>query len=171
VKHAAPVALAVSSCLLGEAVRYDGAHKAQPEMLASFGSAVRWIAFCPEVMAGMGVPRPHLHMTSTSMGVRVVRTVDAMDQTEALRAAAAVMLEGMDGVCGFVFKSRSPSCGLGDAELRAVDGEVLGKRDGLVAAAIKAAHPDLPVANELELASPEACTAFLARARAYGESD
>jgi uncharacterized protein YbbK (DUF523 family) len=69
-----------------------------------------------------------------------------------------------------VLKSRSPSCGPGDAPLHAPDGRVLSSADGIFAAALRAGLPDLPLASEADLATPAARDAFLARCRARAQS-
>jgi hypothetical protein len=73
---------------------------------------------------------------------------------------------GVDDLDGFVLKSRSPSCGLLDANL--VSGEeILGLVDGLFTASLRAAFPFLPLASESQLEDPRARPPFLTRARLY----
>jgi len=163
----------VSSCLLGERVRYDGAHKRAAALLACMAGRVRWLPFCPEVLAGMSVPRPALGLVEVAGDVRARAIEGGLDTTDALRSAAARIVGHLqaEGTCGFVFKSRSPSCGVADAPLQregeGVVGRATGLADGLVVACVRAALPDLPIASDEALGDEAACTAFLARAAAY----
>ncbi len=52
------IRLGVSACLLGHEVRYDGGHKRDAFLTDFLGPFVEWVAVCPEVEVGLGVPRP-----------------------------------------------------------------------------------------------------------------
>ena len=54
------IRIAVSSCLLGKEVRFDGVHKRDRFITDLFGSFVEWVPVCPEVEVGMATPRPAL---------------------------------------------------------------------------------------------------------------
>ena len=76
--------IGISSCLLGEMVRYDGRLKGADALIAALDEQVRWISICPEVGAGLSTPRPPMDLYQTRIGVRM-RTLDgAHDVTEAL---------------------------------------------------------------------------------------
>ena len=163
-----PVSIAISACLQGEAVRYDGRHKQDAGLLAAFAPHVRWVPFCPEVLAGLGVPRPPIRIVTGAAGATVREVESGDDRTAALGGAIQQVLATLaaEDVRGVVCKARSPSCGVGDAETFDEDGRAVGVSDGVVVAAVRAARPELPIASEAELASPSAREAFLARVRA-----
>ena len=50
------VRIGVSACLLGERVRWDGAHKLDAYLRDTVGRFVTFVPVCPEVEAGFGVP-------------------------------------------------------------------------------------------------------------------
>lgn len=154
-------AVGISSCLLGETVRFDGGHKCDPG-LAAAGRHVVWVPFCPEVAAGLGVPRPRLELVRLAQaGVRVLRVGDhAVDETERMAACGRQLQARLAGLCGYVFKSRSPSCGLQDTPLFDEAGREVGRRAGLIAEAVQAAYPELPVADEVTLQEPARRAAF-----------
>ena len=159
--------LGISACLAGQSVRYDGAHKRVDALLADFDPHVTWVTVCPEVESGMGAPRPPIRLEGAGGGeVRAIDfTRERADLGPALRAFSARRLADLTALHGFVLKSRSPSCGPGDAPLHAADGRVVSTADGLFAAALRATLPCLPVASEEDLATPWARAAFLARCR------
>ncbi len=76
--------LCISGCLLGQAVRYDGTHKRRDALLERFGPHVNWIPVCPEVEAGLGVPRPPIRLERTSGGVRLMGIQERLDHTKAM---------------------------------------------------------------------------------------
>jgi uncharacterized protein YbbK (DUF523 family) len=142
----------ISACLLGRSVRWDGGHKDHPQLVERLSSRMELVPVCPEVEAGLGVPRDPIAFAGDRL--RVVRTGE--DITERMRLAAekrCLELEGL-GLAGFVFKARSPSCGLRD---------VPAAGRGLFAGAFAARNPDLPVADEEELKDPAALADFIKR--------
>ena len=158
-------AVAISACLLGERVRYDGAHKRDPGLLAALEGHVRFVPVCPEVLAGFGVPRPPIRLVRDGERRSVQEVAGGADRSAALEAAARLVLDTFraEGVRAFVCKARSPSCGHGDAEQVDRVGAAAGTGDGLVVAAVRHALPELPIASEAELGDEAARTAFLAR--------
>ena len=162
------VPVAVSACLFGEAVRYDGDHKRHDVLREQLDPHVRWVPLCPEVLGGLGVPRPAIRIVAEADGHHVREVVSGIDRTGALHDAIEQILRTLDaeGVRGFVFKARSPSCGVGDAEVVDPGGAHRGHGDGLAAAAVRAARPGVVVVSDEELTSAAACAAFLDRVRA-----
>ena len=123
-----PVRIGVSSCLLGEEVRYDGGHKKSAVLVEELGAHVEWIPVCPEIECGMGVPREPVRLVSSGgdcqdgdgpggsprvLGIRMVGIESGRDWTEAMKASAKTRLRGLGRLelSGYVLKSRSPSCG------------------------------------------------------------
>jgi uncharacterized protein YbbK (DUF523 family) len=114
----APLVIAVSSCLTGMRVRYDGDSKTLPLPNVWHDANIRLLPICPEVGAGLGVPRPPVQLVATDNGALRARGRDdpALDVTDALRAHAHHSLAALatePQLCGYLWKSRSPSCGLG----------------------------------------------------------
>lgn len=160
--------IAVSSCLLGNAVRYDGETQFQPQLCMELQQHFELIAVCPEVEIGLGVPRPPVQLTFlmgsdsfygedykrslTPLNIRMTGRDDAsIDITERMRAYCASKPDQLDMICGYVFKSRSPSCGLHDVPLFEQGKMIVSNHIGLFAQAITARWPELPVADELQL--------------------
>jgi uncharacterized protein YbbK (DUF523 family) len=108
------IRLGISSCLLGENVRYDGGHKLDHCLKDTFGKFVEWVPVCPEVECGLGIPREAMHLIGTPESPRLVTRDSNIDYTEKMLKWAAGKMKQLERkeLCGFVFKSDSPNCGL-----------------------------------------------------------
>jgi uncharacterized protein YbbK (DUF523 family) len=156
------VTIAVSSCLLGENVRYDGGNKFSNIVTSELGRYFRLLGVCPEMAIGMGVPRKPVQVVQLNRELRVRGVEDArMDVTDQLYAYASNFTKQHTNICGYVFKQRSPSCGLGETPLFNEQGEEVGQTDGLFAGLIKKMMPDLPLIDEQQIENAQARDAFI----------
>lgn len=152
----------VSACLLGRTVRYDGLHKRDARIVETLASRVNVLPVCPEVDAGLLVPRPPVQLVQGADGVRALGVEDAgLDVTTALLDYARSVHEGMSVVCGLVSKSRSPSCGQGTAALHDARGQVLGFVDGLFVETFRRRFPQVPMIDEEAFADERKRVHFL----------
>ena len=141
--------IGVSSCLLGERVRYNGGHKRNQTVIDLFdlGDQFEAVPVCPEVEMGMGIPREPVHIV---MGdERLVGVESGKDWTEALHSFNTEKLEELTrlNVSGFIFKTRSPSCGI-----QAIHQETSETTSGLFARAFMKHFPDIPVIDRRTIA-------------------
>ena len=157
-----------SACLLGETVRYDGAHKRTRAVADELARHVRLRPFCPEVGIGLSVPRPPIQLVRFPDAVRV-RGVEEpeRDFTDALQACADAVETGLSG---FIFKARSPSCGLDSTPVVDEENREVATASGAFAARLRERFPEMPVCDEEALTDPEFLEAFLARVRAFHRS-
>jgi uncharacterized protein YbgA (DUF1722 family)/uncharacterized protein YbbK (DUF523 family) len=164
----APIRIGVSTCLLGEHVRFDGGHKRDPFLVETFGRYVEWVPVCPEVEAGLGVPRESMHLRRTEDRVLLVTTKTGIDHTDTMRryAARRVAALAADDLCGYVLKKNSPSCGMERVKIYGRSGPVASGR-GLFAEALLQAFPHLPVEEEGRLSDPRLRENFVERVFAY----
>ncbi len=146
----------VSRCLLGHAVRYDGDSKAHPIVIEQFGDLFELVPVCPEVEAGLPVPRPPVQLTGGIDDPRMTgRDNPELDVSEQMQAYCTGRPAGLSHLCGFVFKSRSPSCGLNSTPVF-IDGRCVTETSrGLFARAMISAFPQLPAIEETQLESTE----------------
>ena len=151
---------AVSSCLLGNPVRYDGRAKPEPSILAA--AEYRWIPLCPECACGMPVPRPPIHRRGARLAGADGRG-DWSDTMRQLIASEAARLRAL-GVCGAVFKSRSPSCGVTDTPRFDDAGRPAGFGAGFFVEGLRLMWPELPVIDENGWRDPEKRAEFLSAA-------
>lgn len=106
--------IGVSSCLLGNPVRYDGGHQHDPFISQTLGRFFEFVAVCPEAECGLGVPRETMRLVGDPEQPRLVTTKTCLDHTERMLTWAQQRLTELEGeeLCGFIFKSESPSSGM-----------------------------------------------------------
>ncbi|MEA3409144.1 MAG: DUF523 and DUF1722 domain-containing protein [Candidatus Eisenbacteria bacterium] len=157
--------LGISTCLLGENVRYDGAEKRDPLLLKAFGDAVEWVPICPEVECGMTVPRDPMHLAGDPDSPTLVTTATGEDQTGRMQTWIRSRLDELADCdpWGFVLKSRSPSCGLRAVPVLDSAGARAGETAGLFAAAVAERFPLLPAADERNLRDDSVWDSFIER--------
>lgn len=162
------IQIGVSSCLLGEPVRYDGSAKYTPLVAEYLAQRFELLPFCPEVAIGMGVPRAPIQLVQRGDEVHALGVEDpGNDFTVQLESYARAMLSQLEGVCGYIFKARSPSCGFNSTPLFNEAGRVINTGSGLFAAVISRSCPGLPLAEETALGGIEQAEAFAQRVRSY----
>lgn len=122
-----------------------------------FMGRVEWVAVCPESELGLGVPRETISLERTSGDLRLIATRSRRDLTDAMRTWGDARLDRLSGLCGFVLKARSPSCGVKSAP---VFGDSV-PQDGLWAAAVRTRFPWMPLADEAQVAAEGAAEHFL----------
>lgn len=160
--------VAVSSCLLGQAVRYDGGHKRNVCITGLLSEHFEWFPVCPEVGIGMGVPRPPIHLVKNYNNIHALGVEDAtINATLALQAYVKQCANQLADVSGYVFKSRSPSCGLIDVDYCDARGKLIGKTSGVFATVIQALLPRLPLIDETQLEDPESREAFIRQVKNF----
>jgi uncharacterized protein YbgA (DUF1722 family)/uncharacterized protein YbbK (DUF523 family) len=159
----------ISSCLLGEKVRFDGGHKRDAFLVETFGRYVEWAPVCPEVEMGLGTPRETLRLVRIGHDTRLVMPKTAVDHTEAMRTYAhrRVAELAKEGLCGYVLKKGSPSCGM--ERVRVFDAHEVPSKSGrgLFAEALLRQFPNLPVEEEGRISDPRIRENFVERVFAY----
>lgn len=142
-----PVNLGISSCLLGENVRYDGGHKLNHYLKDVVGQFVNWIPVCPEVECGLSVPREAMHLVLDQQLPRLVTIRTGIDYTEQMLNWSETKLNELDklDLCGFVFKSKSPSCGMEAVKIYGSSGMPVKKGVGIFARQFMNRFPLTPV--------------------------
>jgi uncharacterized protein YbbK (DUF523 family) len=145
--------LGISACLLGEPVRYDGGHKRDRFLIATIGRLVEWVPVCPEVECGLGTPRAPMRLMGKPGNPRLVVIQTGRDLTLRMKAWAANRLDQLarENLCGFVFKSRSPSSGMARVPVYDDQGIEHAKGSGIFAKALMERFPLLPVEDEERL--------------------
>jgi len=160
----------ISACLLGCGVRYDGGNKRQAWLVRALGKAVTFIPVCPELECGLGVPREPMRLTGNPASPRLVVIRTGKDVTAQMRRWMRRRLDELEGQnpCGFVFKSKSPSCGVRDVGIFDKRGKPLAKGAGLFARAFRCRFAGAPVADEQRLQDAKKRRAFINRVLGYG---
>ncbi|MGE8177414.1 YbgA family protein [Pseudomonas fluorescens] len=161
--------IAVSACLMGAEVRYNGGHKASSLCSRTLTDYFEFIAVCPEVAIGLGVPREPIRLVGDPQQPRAVGTVHhELDVTEPLTNYGQQMAGALGDICGYIFMQKSPSCGLERVKVYHPNGSPHdGGARGIYAQAFCTRHPDLPVEEDGRLNDPVLRENFLTRVFAY----
>jgi uncharacterized protein YbgA (DUF1722 family)/uncharacterized protein YbbK (DUF523 family) len=159
------IKLGISSCLLGEKVRYDGGHKLDHCLKETLGQYVDWVAVCPEVEYGLPVPREAMHLVGTSDACRLMTKETGIDHTEGMRRWAGRRLNELkkEDLSGFIFKSRSPSSGMQGVKIYGPSGVTNLTGVGIFAGAFMKHFPFMPVEDESRLQNPSLRENFIER--------
>ena len=160
-----PLRLGVSSCLLGESVRFDGGHARDEFVAATLGRWFELVPVCPEVEIGMGTPRPAVRLVEERRGLRLVAPSTGEDFTERMESFAQRRIRELRELelDGYVLKKSSPSCGLERIRVYRADMPVRRNESGMFAAALQRLWPGLPVEEEGRLNDARLRETFIER--------
>ncbi|NJD55120.1 MAG: DUF523 and DUF1722 domain-containing protein [Nitrospirae bacterium] len=163
------IRIGVSSCLLGEKVRYDGGHKLDHFLKDTLGEYVEWIAVCPEVEAGFPVPREPMRLVGDAAAPRLVTVRSGLDHTDRMQAWVEAKLGNIEklDLCGFVFKSRSPSSGMRGVKVYGPAGVPSHAGVGIFARMFMKRFPFVPVEDDGRLHDPALRENFIERIFVY----
>lgn len=159
------IKLGISTCLLGEKVRYDGGHKLDWFLTETLGQYVEYVPVCPEVECGLPIPRESMYLEGNPDSPRLVTSHTRKDITERMVQWAkkcVVELEKED-LCGFIFKSNSPSSGMERVRVYNEKGIPVKKGIGIFARIFMEHFPLLPVEDEGRLHDPKLRENFIER--------
>jgi uncharacterized protein YbgA (DUF1722 family)/uncharacterized protein YbbK (DUF523 family) len=150
------IRIGISSCLLGNKVRYDGSHKWDRYITDTLGKYVEFIPVCPEAESGLGVPREAMRLVGDIQNPRLVTNRSGIDHTERMIRWAGLRVKELEqeGLCGFIFKSDSPSSGMERVKVYNEKGISLKKGVGIFARIFMDHFPLLPVEEEGRLHDP-----------------
>jgi uncharacterized protein YbgA (DUF1722 family)/uncharacterized protein YbbK (DUF523 family) len=165
----APLRIGISSCLLGEQVRWDGGHKRDRFLTDVLDPYVEWVPLCSEVELGMGTPREPVRLVRQDGEIVMLGTKSGRDWTAPMRAWSekrARQLSRLD-LCGYVLKKDSPSCGMERVKVRSEKGMPKKEGQGIFAEALIRYQPLLPVEEEGRLHDAMLRENFVERIFAY----
>lgn len=144
------IRIGISSCLLGHPVRYDGGHKLDRFLRDTLGQYVDYVPVCPETECGMGVPRESMRLTGKSDAPRLVTHRSRVDKTDMMVRFAKKRVAELEAenLCGFIFKSDSPSSGMERVKVYDDKGMPAKTGVGIFARIFMEHFPLLPVEDE-----------------------
>jgi len=144
-----PIRVLVSSCLLGEKVRYDGGHKRDSFLVETLGPFVEYVPVCPEVECGLPTPREAMRLAGDPAHPRLVTVNIGVDHTGKMQGWSRKKLQELEGLdlCGYICKKDSPSSGM----------------DGMFTKAFMDHFPLIPVEEEGRLQDPALREMFVER--------
>jgi len=161
--------IAISACLLGAEVRFNGGHKESRLCSQTLNQHFEFVPLCPEVAIGLGIPRQPVRLVGNPAQPQAVGTVDStLNVTRPLHDYGVEMAAAHTDICGYIFMQKSPACGLERVKVYQDGGrpaELSGR--GIYAQAFCDAHPDLPVEEDGRLNDPVLRENFMTRVYAY----
>jgi len=161
------ILIGISSCLIGEKVRFDGGHKQSRYILDTLGAHFRFRPFCPEMAIGLGVPRETLRLVDNDGSIEAIGNKTAtLNVTGQLIDIAEQQAGWHAQVFGYIVKKDSPSCGM--ERVRVYRGD-MPRRDGvgLYTQTLMQNFPNLPVEEEGRLGDPVLREGFVKRVFIY----
>jgi uncharacterized protein YbgA (DUF1722 family)/uncharacterized protein YbbK (DUF523 family) len=163
------ITLGISSCLLGNNVRYDGGHAWDRFLTDTLGQYVAYVPVCPEVECGFSIPRETLRLVGSPDAPRLVTVKSGQDHTGKMLTWARGKVEELEKeqLCGFIFKSKSPSSGMERVKIYDEHGVSAKKGVGLFARTFMEHFPLLPAEDEGRLHDPVLRENFIERIFTY----
>jgi len=159
------IRLGISACLLGENVRYDGGHKLDRFLTDTLGQYVEYLPVCPEAECGLGIPREAMHLEGDPESPRLVTSRTHRDFTDQMVQWARKRVRQLEheDLCGFIFKSRSPSSGMERVKVINEKGMPEKKGRGIFAGIFMDHFPRIPAEEEGRLHDPKLRENFIER--------
>ena len=163
------IRIGVSACLLGQNVRYDGGHQRDRYITDTLGRWFEWVPVCPEVEYGLPIPREAMRLVGNPETPRLVTIRTRIDHTDEMLSWADKRLEALaaEDLCGFIFKSRSPSSGMAAVKVYPETGMAVKKGVGIFAGTFMRRFPLLPVEEDGRLNDPVLRENFIERIFVY----
>ena len=144
------IRMGISSCILGAPVRYNGGHSRDRYITETLGKFFEFVPVCPEVECGLPTPREAMRLVGDPLKPRLVTSKTGVDHTERMTdwAIRRVNQLEQEDLCGFIFKSKSPSSGMERVKVYDKNNVPRSIGVGLFARAFKEHFPLLPVEEE-----------------------
>ncbi|HSQ15424.1 MAG TPA: DUF523 and DUF1722 domain-containing protein, partial [Candidatus Binatia bacterium] len=160
-----PIRVLVSSCLLGEKVRYDGGHKRDPFLVETLGRFVEYVPVCPESECGLPTPREAMRLAGDPAEPRLVTVKTGVDHTGKMQAWIRNKLQDLEGLdlCGYICKKGSPSSGMERVKVYGRNGIPANVGAGMFTKAFMEHFPLIPVEEEGRLQDPALRETFVER--------
>ncbi|MGD8594756.1 MAG: DUF523 and DUF1722 domain-containing protein [Gammaproteobacteria bacterium] len=164
-----PIMVGISSCLLGQKVRFDGNHKHNKTVADQLSKHWHYVPICPEMAVGMGVPRRPIRLYGDVNFPRAIGVSDkTVDVTQALVEFGQQKAKELAQISGYIFKKGSPSCGMERIKVYHGENDLLSTKGvGLYARQIMDTNPLLPVEEEGRLADTGLRENFVQRVYVY----
>ncbi|MBD3655071.1 MULTISPECIES: YbgA family protein [Marinobacter] len=164
------IPVGISACLLGREVRHDGGHKHSRFCTQVLARHFQFRSICPELEAGLGVPRPAIHLRQFADGLRLIESKGTADHTPAMQDFIRTVLPTLADLRGYILMAKSPSCGMERIRIHNEEGQV-SSRDGrgMFAQSLMEAYPLMPVEEEGRLNDDALRENFIERVFAYDD--
>ncbi|MEM8594042.1 MAG: DUF1722 domain-containing protein [Pseudomonadota bacterium] len=165
------IPVGISTCLMGEQVRFDGGHKYNSTCMTQLAEYFEYTPTCPELGMGMSVPRPTIRLVERDNEVRLLEVKDmSHDHTAAMNEFTKSRLPDLSHLCGYVVAKKSPSCGMERVQVYRENGHTNDyKSAGLFTKALMETYPNLPVEEDGRLHDHLLRDNFISRVFIYSQ--
>jgi uncharacterized protein YbbK (DUF523 family) len=159
----------ISPCLLGKKARYDGGHRHNRYITDILGKYFGWIPVCPEVECGLGIPREPMCLVGDPEKPRLVMISTGVDHTDEMMKWTENKLAALEkeDLCGFIFKSKSPSSAIRGVTILSPSGVECGTGAGIFGGAFVKHFSLIPVIDDEQLSDPVLRRDFLEKVFAF----
>ena len=161
------ILVGVSTCLLGERVRYNGDHKRDNYIVDILADYFKWVPVCPEVEIGLGTPREAIRLVREDQRIKLKTTQTEIDLTEQMTDYSQDRVETLSDLNGYILKKDSPSCGMERVKVYDQNGIPGRTGMGIYAKALLDRFPNLPIEEEGRLNDPSLRENFVTRVYTY----
>jgi uncharacterized protein YbbK (DUF523 family) len=161
--------IGISTCLLGKKVRYDGRYKKDQYITDTLAKYFKWVPVCPEVEYGLPVPREAMRLSGNPDSPRLVTISTGIDRTEGMIKWSEKKLKQLEkeDLCGFIFRSKSPTCGIDGVKIYKKSVITSKRGKGLFASSFIRHFPLVPVIDDMRLHNQRLKENFLERVFIY----
>jgi len=142
--------IAVSACLLGKKVRYNGEDTKDLFVSDILPKYFKIVPFCPELEMGLGVPREPVNLILIKGKIKMIGIQTGKDYTIQAKKIGKIIAESLSDVDGIIFQKKSPSCG---SEKVKIYVNSIPKRTGvgIFAEIFLKMYPEVPYLDSLNL--------------------
>ena len=160
-----PVRIGISSCLLGNKVRWNGGHQLDRYLAQTLGQFVEFVPVCPETECGLGIPRETMHLSGLPDNPRLVTSRTSLDKTDQMKRWGKKRLQELanEDLCGFIFKTKSPSSGMRGIKVFASRTQIFYNGVGIFARMFMDRFPRIPAEDDGRLHDPGIRDNFIER--------
>ncbi|SES63748.1 YbgA family protein [Thalassotalea agarivorans] len=160
--------IGISSCLLGNKVRFDGGHKRSQFCTDILSEYADYHPVCPEMAIGLGSPRPTIRLVEKDDVILVTRPNEEDGYGQNMTSYANSLEEKVKSLTGFIFCAKSPSCGMERVKVYDENGVTI-RHDGIGAFArrVMEMNPNLPCEENGRLNDAQIRENFITRLFVY----
>lgn len=160
--------IGISECLTNSVVRYDQKSQFNKALIDVLEEIFIIEPICPEVECGLGVPRPPVQLVTVNNKINVIgRDNKNVNVTQQLMKYSKNKVAILDNLSGYIFKAKSPSCGVMTTPIYNIDGDVIEVSNGIFVGAIVKQYPNLPIIDDAELETKDELCDFIDRVIRY----
>jgi len=151
------IKIGISACLLGHNVRWDEENKQDRFITDTLGRYLEFVPVCPENECSLGTPRPALQLVGNPENPRLMNRKEKIDYTAQMMAWSIDKLPELanENLCGFIFKSKSPSCGMERIPVYQESGPAIKQGTGIFARQFMQTFPQIPAEDDGRLHDPK----------------